>query len=426
MRYYDGVIKSYNHGNGYGFIDCAETREIYGQDVFLHKNEFMASHSEVGQSVKFQVVVSEKGQPRAVSVQGGFGGGKGVKGPHLAAKGAEKGLHAGGKGAFHAGAPIHAPGMAFKRPLIQAPQRNFGQIRTFNQEKGFGFIECAAALRTYGTQDVFLHYSEAINFRVGDMVSFDVVLSEQGKPQARGLVQENGVAPMIYAPPRVAPMFGGPAAGIFHPHMMGDKGNFKGKGKGKGKPPSPNKEYTGVIKSYNESKGYGFIACEETERLYGRDVFLNKEEVTKHAVAVGENLVFKVILNQKGMPQAEVVAKADALKGSGESKLEQCGEGPHVGIIKSFNEANAFGFIQCPAIEEVFGCDVFLHRKELAAGQEVGKEVQFNVTLNGRGQPQATQVTVLGEIAFNSPESLEEPLELEALDEPAPKRLRVG
>ncbi len=36
--------------------------------------------------------------------------------------------------------------------------------------------------------------------------------------------------------------------------------------------------YYGLIKSYQPSKGYGFIACEESFQQYGRDVFLHQNQ----------------------------------------------------------------------------------------------------------------------------------------------------
>ena len=58
----------------------------------------------------------------------------------------------------------------------------------------------------------------------------------------------------------------------------------KGMSKGFGKAPCPfdwNKEYTGIVKSYNAAKGYGFIDCEEIKFLTGRDVWLGSDEVDR-------------------------------------------------------------------------------------------------------------------------------------------------
>jgi len=70
-----------------------------------------------------------------------------------------------------------------------------------------------------------------------------------------------------------------------------------------------NKEYEGSLKSLSERHGYGFIACEETHRIFGRDVYLGKELVPED-LKVLDRLKFKVALSAKGHPQAQEVSKA--------------------------------------------------------------------------------------------------------------------
>ena len=189
-RIYNGIVKSYNLTNGYGFIECQETKMMYGNDVFLHKNEFQSSGVEVGQEVKFCIMISEKGQPRAISIidansneampapnmsnHMGRGGGGGVK----------RNFNQMNQGM---GQPIMSPQMQMQ------PGRYFGQIRNFNQEKGFGFIESEQVVPQFGGSDVFLHYTEALNFRVGDYVTFEVNIGEGGKPQAKALQLSNNM-----------------------------------------------------------------------------------------------------------------------------------------------------------------------------------------------------------------------------------------
>ena len=54
--------------NGYGFIECAETRALYNQDVFMHKMEYMNCGMDVGEECKFEISLSEKGQPRVFKI----------------------------------------------------------------------------------------------------------------------------------------------------------------------------------------------------------------------------------------------------------------------------------------------------------------------------------------------------------------------
>ena len=185
--WYAGIVKSYNIANGYGFIECPETKQMYGNDVFLHKNEFTASGVEVGQDVRFRIMISDKGQPRAIALadsqgnplgpQNGVGGGGGGGGfkrnfNQMNGGGNAFGMNNGFGGGGGGG-------------------RFFGQIRNFNQEKGFGFIESEQVVPQFGGSDVFLHYTEALNFRVGDFVTFEVQIGDGGKPQARALQLSN-------------------------------------------------------------------------------------------------------------------------------------------------------------------------------------------------------------------------------------------
>merc|ERR1711924_322011 len=86
-----------------------------------------------------------------------------------------------------------------------------------------------------------------------------------------------------------------------------EKGQGK-KGKGKGKRPKGTKvegTFTGTLKSINtkEGRGFGFLACAETMATYNRDVFVSTDNVPEGA-KVGDTFQFKIILNDKGQPQA--------------------------------------------------------------------------------------------------------------------------
>merc|ERR1712072_1459433 len=57
-----------------------------------------------------------------------------------------------------------------------------------------------------------------------------------------------------------------------------------------------------------------------------------------------------------------------------------------VGIIKSFNEKNNYGFITCEDLQNTYGVDCFFNGKYLG-GQNPGDTVEFDVGLNQKGQP---------------------------------------
>eukprot|EP00755_Sulcionema_specki_P013082 Sspe_Gene.53053::Locus_29350_Transcript_1_1_Confidence_1.000_Length_1080::g.53053::m.53053 len=62
-----------------------------------------------------------------------------------------------------------------------------GYIKSFNEDTGFGFIECQEAF-DYFQRDVFLHKAQAIGLGVGQQVEFVIWLNSNNMPQARNVV----------------------------------------------------------------------------------------------------------------------------------------------------------------------------------------------------------------------------------------------
>jgi len=65
------------------------------------------------------------------------------------------------------------------------------------------------------------------------------------------------------------------------------------------------------------------------------------------------------------------------------------------GTIKTIHPGGGYGFISCPDIQVVFGCDVFAHAKQLL-GHSPGTEVSFAILLNKDSKPQAFDIEDLG------------------------------
>lgn len=61
-----------------------------------------------------------------------------------------------------------------------------GKIKSFNPEKGFGFIDCAETYAQFN-RDVFLHKAQFGDMAVGTEVTFSVETNKQGMPQAKDL-----------------------------------------------------------------------------------------------------------------------------------------------------------------------------------------------------------------------------------------------
>lgn len=82
------------------------------------------------------------------------------------------------------------------------------------------------------------------------------------------------------------------------------------------------KYYVGSLKSYNERRGFGFVACDETARCWGRDVYLSKVESqgsvgdVDEPLKEGSHVQFAVVLSEEGFPQAAAVKRLQQLCGT--------------------------------------------------------------------------------------------------------------
>merc|ERR1712224_1177782 len=82
--------------------------------------------------------------------------------------------------------PGAAPFMMDGTAVATAPGRYRGKIKSFNVEKGFGFIDCADTRAQFG-RDVFVHKAHIGDFAVGTEVTFTVETNKREMPQAKDL-----------------------------------------------------------------------------------------------------------------------------------------------------------------------------------------------------------------------------------------------
>jgi len=85
--------------------------------------------------------------------------------------------------------------------------------------------------------------------------------------------------------------------------------------------------YVGIIKSYNERRGFGFVSCADSANKYGRDVYIAKAEAqfataegfaTRHGASIlaeEDFISFRVKVNADGQPQAEQVRRLRKFQG---------------------------------------------------------------------------------------------------------------
>merc|ERR1719343_1217614 len=111
--------------------------------------------------------------------------------------------------------------------------------------------------------------------------------------------------------------------------------------------------FFGSVKNWNPMKGWGFIQCQATEQMYGKDIF-----VMKSAVASGGNLTpgttvrFSVQTGLKGVEAANVTAIPGVAPSGAPSGVPSGGfpapsprppQGPageqvYFGVVKAFHE----------------------------------------------------------------------------------------
>jgi len=65
---YEGSLKSISSKNGYGFIVCAETFNLYQRDVYIDK-ELLPEGAKPTDRLRFTVVTNNKGHPKAATAK---------------------------------------------------------------------------------------------------------------------------------------------------------------------------------------------------------------------------------------------------------------------------------------------------------------------------------------------------------------------
>eukprot|EP00756_Hemistasia_phaeocysticola_P000010 Hpha_TRINITY_DN10009_c0_g1::TRINITY_DN10009_c0_g1_i1::g.84039::m.84039 len=65
--------------------------------------------------------------------------------------------------------------------------------------------------------------------------------------------------------------------------------------------------FKGIIKNYDEERGYGFVSCRSLYQRHKRDVFIHKNQWG--TLQVGDAVEFTVELNKSGQPQAREVRR---------------------------------------------------------------------------------------------------------------------
>merc|ERR1719352_1212454 len=266
--------------------------------------------------------------------------------------------------------------MVLWRPLVASlslsppaamAQAFVGTVKSWNPHKGWGHIECEASHVAYG-KDIFLLRSQ-LNGMIpvkGDQVYFDVCEGQKG-------VEATNV------------------------HIVSTTST------------DGETVYMGSIKSWNPEKGWGHIICDQTRKLYGKDMFVLRSALASQTqtLAEGNQVQFTVAMGIKG-PEAQNVILMNGARGtvvppraapysqqpytqqsnafaqyaafsqnqtSGYAPPSNFAQAPlqpqlaqaavtsgrqFAGAVKNWNEEKGWGFISCQEAMNIFGKDIFL------------------------------------------------------------------
>lgn len=149
--------------------------------------------------------------------------------------------------------------------------------------------------------------------------------------------------------------------------------------------------HEGVVKSFNEEKGWGHISCSSTHLLYGKDIFLMRSSLRGGRVKIGDRVRFSVQIGAKGPQASDVTSlESDSLWAS-----QDVGGKSFNGKIKQYSDEKGWGFITCDQTHKLFGKDMFVHKREFGGHfLKVGDLVTFSVEFSKDNRPEAKNVVV--------------------------------
>mmetsp|Transcript_27712 Transcript_27712/g.73131 ORF Transcript_27712/g.73131 Transcript_27712/m.73131 type:complete len:357 (-) Transcript_27712:142-1212(-) len=331
---FTGAIKSWNPEKGWGFIECPQTHQMYGKDIFLLRSALEPGCTpNRGEMVSFGVGSGTRG-PEAVNVV--------MMGPGFT--------------------PYVAPKVQTVAPVVYvappAPVMNpggqglfVGFVKSFRPESGWGHISCDETNAIFGKDIFFMKSQVPGGIIAGTQVRFSVAQGLKG-PEAANIEPLGDCLPntgLVAAPTTV----------------VGGSGF--------------DEICYGTLKSFNEERGWGHIDCAKTRQMYSKDIFVLRSALLSGVVTVGEPVRFNVVMGKKGPEAACVVAIKFGVA--------------FVGSVKSWNAEKGWGYIECPEARDMFGRDIFLHRNKIGAHNPTpGDQLQFTVDLSEKGRPEGTNV----------------------------------
>jgi len=193
-----GTFKAAEADKGFGFIECPEAKEYFGRDVYVNK-EFAAG-LQTGQWVSFNVKLNRDMMPNVTEVALVDENWKPSSGDLNESKEADDVPPSWESSAI---AGVHVPGS--RRNAVPNPTGEFftAEFKTFNEANGWGFVGCEELRARFGA-DVFAHNRELVNVpvkAVGEVIYFELGMTEDGKPQVLNAQPAGGVAASVSSEP---------------------------------------------------------------------------------------------------------------------------------------------------------------------------------------------------------------------------------
>lgn len=384
-----GTVKSYNSAKAFGFLQC---ESVPGQDIFFSKREVNPMFQEVnlaGMSATFLLSYAPDGKPQAKMVaptgggggmawgKGGCKGANGNKGgclapvamwnPMMALNACAKGMGGWGKGGGNGwckgGNSWSKGSMGWMGGGMVRDKAMTGIVKSYSDQKGFGFIQ------SQGVPTDIYFKGNGQSFFSGQPVSFFLNHTPDGKAQARSV-----------------------SVGFSEGDVV-----------------------IGSVKSYNASKGFGFIEVPDKPG----DIYFKKELVPtdmQEEQIIGRQVQVMVHMSPDGKPQASGLdfSESGALDGSNgtvshepsgtkramgnwnNSQPKRMKEEPSVqmmmqggeceGMVKSYNPMKGWGFIRTDMLPQ----DVYFKGNFPQA--QPGTPCRFRLNYTPDGKPQAQGV----------------------------------
>jgi len=372
-RSFFGTVKSFNPEKGWGHVECDETQALYGKDMFFMRSQFVGMDSvRKGDQVHFMVQDGQKG-PEACNIH-----------PITPT------------GAYNAAA-FGSLGQVGHSPSATS---GTGTVKSWNPEKGWGHIECSATHALFG-KDVFLmrsHLSGATDVSKGQQVSFSYTQTPRG-PEAVDVKVMGGGG----GQPRNA---GGGGGGNYGGMMGGAMGGGGFGGQQSQTPASmlgmaSTQAFTGVVKRFDEEKGWGHIACDATRAVYQKDMFFMRSALNEAVVRAGDTVQFGITMGHKGPEASSLIVlgpgQPPMMGGKGfQGGNVNAANQVYQGTVKMYNQEKGWGFLISDESTEDWGKDIFVHSKEFGGVlPSAGDVCQYSVMAGKDGRPEAVGVTAL-------------------------------